>query len=208
MKVFSLDGSVYNILNRIADFLILSILYVICCIPVITIGGATTALYYASIKSIRQEGYAVSNFFKAFKANFKQATLIWLPSIIFFGVIISNIVFVYPNVETNPVSQVIFILNVTLLMVCGFLYSLVFPLLSRFDNSIPRTLTNGFILSARYLPWALMGALIHYLPLLLIFFFPMFTIYIVVFWCLIGFALCAYGAGFIYEKKIFIHFMD
>ena len=54
-------------------------LWFMCCIPVFTIGAATTALYYTVNKSIKNDrGYASSEFFSAFKSNFKQSTVIWL----------------------------------------------------------------------------------------------------------------------------------
>lgn len=208
MKLFQLDGPVYSILSRIADFLILSILYVVCCLPVVTIGAATTALAYASIKAVEQEGYPAGNFFKSFKMNFRQATLIWLPAIVFFGVIILNMFMMLPDIEQSMASQVIFVLNTTLLVVTAFVFAMVFPLLSRFQNTILQTIANAFIMTARCLPCALAAALATYLPLLLILIFPMFTIYIITFWCLLGFALSAYGAAYIYEKKIFTRFIS
>ena len=79
---FNWDNIVFQILGKLVDCVWVSILWVICCIPVFTIGASTTALYYTVHKSIRGDrGYTTRTFFGAFRDNFKAATLpylIWL----------------------------------------------------------------------------------------------------------------------------------
>lgn len=208
MKVFELDGPVYSVLNKIADFLILSILYVVCCIPIITIGAATTALFYASIKLVHNEGYVTRNFFHSFRANFRQATCIWIPAIVFFGIMILNILFFLPDAEASSGSQIFLVLNVTLLLICAFIFAMVFPLLSRFQNTVLHTITNAFIMTARRLPWAFTASLLMYLPFICCFFFPVFAPYILAFWCILGFGIFSYLAAYIYDKKIFSQFVQ
>ena len=84
-KLFSLDNPFWRSLNTVADMLILNLLYVACCLPVITVGAATSALYAVSMKlaSKDEDIYVTRSFFRAFVSNFKQATLIWL---IFLGI--------------------------------------------------------------------------------------------------------------------------
>ena len=208
MKVFELDGPVYSVLNKIADFLILSILYLVCCIPIITIGAATTALFYASIKLVHNEGYVTRNFFHSFRANFRQATCIWIPAIVFFGIMILNILFFLPDAEASSGSQIFLVLNVTLLLICAFIFAMVFPLLSRFQNTVLHTITNAFIMTARRLPWAFTASLLMYLPFICCFFFPVFAPYILAFWCILGFGIFSYLAAYIYDKKIFSQFVQ
>ena len=79
---FNWDNIVFQMLGKLVDCVWVSILWVICCIPVFTIGASTTALYYTVHKSIRGDrGYTTRTFFGAFRDNFKAATLpylIWL----------------------------------------------------------------------------------------------------------------------------------
>ena len=63
--IFSLDGPLMQLLNKLADLLTLSILWLLGCLPIVTIGASTTALYYAVMKMIRGEGRVSSNFFKS-----------------------------------------------------------------------------------------------------------------------------------------------
>lgn len=78
-------------LSRVADLMILNMLMIACCIPVITIGASYTAMHYVVLKMIRgEDGYLVRGFFKSFKANFKQATLIWLMMLVVIVVYIGD----------------------------------------------------------------------------------------------------------------------
>ena len=78
-KLFDIDNPVIAFLSRLADLIGLNFLFLICCLPVFTIGAAWTALYYVTVKMVRkEESYIWKDFFKSFRENFKQATLIWL----------------------------------------------------------------------------------------------------------------------------------
>ena len=78
-----MDNVVTRALSRICDFVILNILWLVCSIPIVTIGASTAALYSVMQKIIRnEEGYIASGFFKAFKENFKQSTIMWLVIVI------------------------------------------------------------------------------------------------------------------------------
>ena len=63
-------------------------------------------------------------------------------------------------------------------------------------------------MTARRLPWALTASLLVYLPAIIIFFFPVFAVYILAFWCILGFGIFSYLAAYIYDKKIFSQFIQ
>lgn len=77
--VFGFGGGFTRICSKIFDVFLLGLLWFVCSIPLITIGASTTALYYSMVRCVKNdEGYAASMFFKAFKTNFRQATILWL----------------------------------------------------------------------------------------------------------------------------------
>ena len=79
MRFNLMDNVVMRALSKICDMVFLNVLWVICSIPIVTIGPSTTALYTVMLKIVRnEEGYIFRGFFKAFKENFKQSTVIWL----------------------------------------------------------------------------------------------------------------------------------
>ena len=62
------DNVIVRALNKICDMVCLNVLWLICCIPVFTIGASTTALYTVMLKMVKnEEGYIFRGFFKAFK---------------------------------------------------------------------------------------------------------------------------------------------
>ncbi len=79
MRFFSYESRFSQLLMKLSCSCLLNILWFICSLPIFTIGASTTALYYASLKVIRdEESHAWQLFFHSFKENFKQATQLWL----------------------------------------------------------------------------------------------------------------------------------
>ena len=79
MKFLSYDSKFSQILLCLCKSCCLNFLWFICSIPVITIGASTTALYYVSFKIVKDEDRSLTRmFFRAFRENFRQATILWL----------------------------------------------------------------------------------------------------------------------------------
>ena len=105
-KIFSLDSPFVQFMNRVADIMWLNILFVICCIPVITIGASVTAMYYVTLKMVRnEESYITKSFFKSFKLNFKQATAIWLIILAAGGLFYIWMVYWYASIPSSYAPQ-------------------------------------------------------------------------------------------------------
>ena len=78
-RLFNLDSPIMVFLGKVGDLIWLNVLTMICCIPIVTVGASITALHYVSIKMVRnEEGYLTKNFFKSFRQNFFQATVLWV----------------------------------------------------------------------------------------------------------------------------------
>ena len=76
---FSMDSPIMRFLSRVCDLIILNLLTIVCCIPIFTAGASITALFSVTLKMVKgEESYIVRGFFKGFKENFKQSTIIWL----------------------------------------------------------------------------------------------------------------------------------
>ena len=77
-SLFSINSPLWEMTDKLVRFLWLSILWSICSIPVVTMGASTTALYSVTLKYVRgEEGYLTSSFFRAFRENFRQSTIVW-----------------------------------------------------------------------------------------------------------------------------------
>lgn len=79
MKFWAIDSPVMRVLGRLGDIIILNMIFVVGCIPVITIGTSLSALYAVAMKMARGEDPSVwKEFWKAYKRNFRPATICWL----------------------------------------------------------------------------------------------------------------------------------
>lgn len=79
MKKTNIDSPFYRTMGRIGDLLFANLLWLVCCLPVITAGASTLGLFTVVNKMAAKEDYTVrTDFFKAFKRDFKQATALWL----------------------------------------------------------------------------------------------------------------------------------
>lgn len=207
-KIFDMEGPVFSTLNRLADLVWLNILYLICCIPIVTIGASTTAMYYVTMKMVKnEESYITKSFFKSFKVNFRQATTIWLivllaGSLLFLDYSIMSGRFgeiAALNETTQKVFMCIFIaLGIFYLFITTYL----FPLLAKFDNTIKNTFKNALLISIRHLPFTIVLILIPVAAMALLYFVPQTLIAIF----FILFSLIAFVSSYIYVK-IFVNYI-
>ena len=156
---FNYDNPIITGINKIVDMILLSLIYVIICIPIITIGPATTALYYTVVKNIRKErGYPFREFFKSFKDNFKQGFIVTIILIVMYLILVVDIQFA-KNLTgtTGTIFSGIFI---GLFLIAIAVNVHVFPYLSRFEVTIKQLFKNSFFLAIRHLPSTILMVII------------------------------------------------
>ena len=193
-KIFDLDSPFMRVLNRVADLMILNFLMIICCIPIITIGAACTGMHYVLLKIVRgEEGYLVRGFFKSFKQNFRQATILWLIMLLVIAVYIGDfLIFTYSGVKF-PTILVIAILGLALVLLMVAVY--VFPVLSRFDNTVKNTIKNAFCMAVLNLPKTIMMVVLMALPTVIWYFWSYVGIFVIIF----GISAPAYASACLYS---------
>lgn len=162
-RFFNMDNKFFAVMGRVADLIILNVIFLICCLPVVTIGASLTALHYVTLKMARnEESYIVRSFFKSFKQNFKQATIIHLIMLVIGAVLYMDLNIV--NYFDKPISQILYVFFIAL----GIIYLLVFlylyPVLAKFYNSIKNTFLNAFLMAIRHLPYTVLMAVITLAP--------------------------------------------
>lgn len=149
---FNYDNPVWRFIGKFGDLIILNILWMICSIPIFTIGASTTALYYVTLKLARDEdGYTIKSFFRSFVQNFKQATIMWL-IMLFAGLIIGFDIYFFAQMTgiSTTVKTVIVAIFGALALVYLCMMTFLFPLQARFYNPVKRTLFNSFFISIRH----------------------------------------------------------
>ena len=134
-EIFQSRKSNLEVYRQFGGFFLLSCLWYLCCLPVVTAGAATTALYYVTLKMARgQEGQLIPAFFHSFKQNLKQATALWV------GYLAVGILLVLDLVICLQTSSVfagaMFFTSVVLLACWALFITMLFPLVARCDNTI------------------------------------------------------------------------
>lgn len=165
MKLFDLDSPLVSVLNKVADLMWLNILTMICCIPIITAGASLTAMHYMALKIVRnEECYITKGFFKSFKENFKQGTVIWLLLLLAVGVIAGDFyIITKAEMEINNIIKIIIMAAAILVL---FTATFVFPVLAKFENTIKRTLKNAFIMSILQFPKTILMIVLNVVPII------------------------------------------
>ncbi len=165
MKIFNLDSPFMMFLTKVANLMILTVLTLLCFIPVITGGAAVTALYYVSLKLARGEDpYIVKSYFKSFKENFLQATILWILMLAVAGLIaVDWSIIIHTMVGQSARIMSIVMLVISALLLMAALY--VFPMLSRFENTVWRTIKNAFLMSIMNFPKSILILVIHLIPI-------------------------------------------
>ncbi len=165
MSLFSMDGKFLEYFNKITDLIILNVLWLLCCIPIVTIGAATSALYQISLQMAEnRESYIARSFFQAFRENFKQVTQIWLISL-GVGLILFCDLYIVSHFFKAPVL-LSFLLMLCLILFSGFLYF--FPVIAYFRNSTKKLLENSFRLAIGHPGTTLQLFLLSFLPTLVL----------------------------------------
>ena len=202
MSFFNMDGPIFRFLNKMADLCILNLIFMICCLPVITIGASLTALYTVTLKmSHDQEGYMARSFFKAFKENFRQATMIWVPSLLLLFVMLADIR-IYSSSNAGK-YQPLLIGAYLLFVLIIFLIIFSFPVLAKFKNTTGNIIKNSLLMGIGSFQWSLCVLIILIAPPVLTLMLPRSLSFVYMLWLLFGFALEDLCASYIFDYKIF-----
>lgn len=151
---FGENNPVWKAVNRFADMMLTGILFIITCIPVLTIGASLCAFYYTAMDSLRKEdGYIFKRYFKSFGKNFKKGTIIWL-IMLFIGIILGVDIYFWQLQSGMPIASVMLVVSVILAFAWLITLIFVFPLQTRFENTIKKTIQNAFMIAISHLPFA------------------------------------------------------
>lgn len=180
---FAHDGKIMGIVQKIGEIILLNIVFLLTCIPIVTIGPACTSFYYAMIKSVRREhGNPISEYFSSFKRTWKKGIgltfflIVWLYGLYYGGMAAGD----HASDSLALIYGVLFALTIGILIY-------LFPVFSRFEMKISGIIKLSFVMCIRYLPVTLLvvagSALLGWL---LIYVVPMPCVLILPgFWCLL-----------------------
>ncbi len=168
MKFFSYDSKFSQWMLRFCYCCWLNLLWAICSIPIVTIGAATTGLYYVMLKLARgEEGNVTKMFFRSFRENFKQATVLWLILLavgLFLGAD-GYILYHLRLISAGP-AAVFWTILLAVVIAAAVFYTIiliyVFPLVASVENTNLAMLKNSFFIGAHYLFCTILVFAIHF----------------------------------------------
>ncbi len=147
-RLFNVNNPLMRALSKLFDIGWLSLIYVVFCVPLVTIGAATTSLYYVSAKVLRKDrGYVWSEFWHSFKLNFKPATLIWLIFAAIYGLLYFNLTTFNTS---NAAGGYLVGAYIALAFIVTCVASYAFCLLSRFNMNVRGILRYALYMSFRH----------------------------------------------------------
>lgn len=197
--ILGIEGPVYRFLTRLAELILLNGIFLIYCIPIITIGASTTALYSVTLKMVRNEESGVcSEFVHAFKKNFKQSTMIWIVLVIIGLVLFMD--YTYLQSYDGRFSLIVILILFFFTFVYLLLTSLIFPYVARFKNTVKESVLNVLKIAVAN-PYQTILILIFSIgPIVLMFLSPylfVLKLYLNIFF---GFSVVAYLNSFLIRK--------
>ncbi len=191
-EMFNLNFPWVQRFSMFTNLVMLNLLWLVCCIPVFTIGAATSALYHTIFLYHSKEDDAVLRpFFRGFRSNFKQSTLLFLPLLAALIVVVFDIVYL---ASYGKGTAVLFLLILVALFLTSALIHL-FPLIARFDMNGKALLRTAFSLSALHLPATLTVIALGILPAFLLIFYPDLFLRFGAAWAGVWFSGIAYFFG-------------
>lgn len=190
MKFLSYDSPFSQLLLKLCYSCYLNLLWLICCIPIVTIGASTTALYYTSLKIVRGEDHALGHmFFHSFRENFRQSTVLWL-ILLAAGLFLAGDGYLAYRLRaaSTGAPAVFWTLILALVIGAAVVYTIVllfvFPLVASVSNTNWAMMKNSFFIGARYLFCTILVFAVHFAM-----FFAVVSIFTPLF--LLGEGLCA-----------------
>ncbi len=206
-KFMNYDSRFSRFVMRISELVLLNFVFILTCIPVVTIGASITALYSVTLKMMRkEEGYIIRGYFKDFMKNFKQATSFWLLALLLYFLL--YVVYTAAAVNGGTLFQIYVVITWALGILYSIYFLFVFPLTATFQNSLKGIARNAFSMVIAHFPMVLTAYLTVMVPLFVSFGVDTKIMqYALLFWILIGFSAVAYWSSF-YLNRIFMRYMD
>ena len=189
---FNIESPFMQLLTRVGDLIIVTALYLVCCVPIVTIGAATAALHKVAQAIVYDTDNGIfKTFFRAFRENFRQATALWLVMLFFAAAMGCNYMLISGFVAGTPAT----VLKGALVVAIGLVLVMaayMFPLMVRYTNTLRELATNALILAVVKLPRTVGLFLLRCMPLLILALSLETFLYTMVFWLASGFGFTAY----------------
>jgi len=183
-KLFDLENPVFQLIARLTDLTVLGLVSAVCCLPVVTVGPAVTAMFKSVYDlTLERNNGIIKPYFRAFRDNFKQAFKVWLLSLLGFVSLICDWLLLKLYFQGTAYTVLVWIVLLLAFLLEAVLCYL-FPLIARYENTLQEHVRNAVILAVRYFPKTLLMVLIQMLPMLMVSYMPFVLLQTLLLWIL------------------------
>lgn len=181
----------FNVIDKFGDLFFLNIYFFITCIPIVTIGAAFTALYTVTNKMVKDDESPVKEaYFKAFRENLKQGTIIWIVDLIY--LFLMYVQYSYVITSNSETARIIYVILGFESILAAFAIPLQFPMVARYENTTFNLMRNALVFSLANLGTWIKIFFIWTFPSMLYFLNPRILVYTWFLWALFLTALFTY----------------
>ena len=191
-NLFHYENPFIQFLVRVGDLMILNALFILCSLPVVTLGASLTAMHRVTQNMLfEQEEPIIKSFFRAFRQNFKQSTLAWLVELVVIVSLVCDVLLVMAYFDGGLAKAMYILVAVLAILVAG-VFSYLMPLIARYENGMRQQVNNAVVLAIIKLPKTVLLTLLNLLPVILLLISVPVFVQTLIFWVIIGFAFVSF----------------
>lgn len=191
-NLFHYENPFIQFLVRVGDLMILNALFILCSLPVVTLGASLTAMHRVTQNMLfEQEEPIIKSFFRAFRQNFKQSTLAWLVELVVIVSLVCDVLLVMAYFDGGLAKAMYILVAVLAILVAG-VFSYLMPLIARYENGMRQQVYNAVVLAIIKLPKTVLLMLLNLLPVILLLISVPVFVQTLIFWVIIGFAFVSF----------------
>lgn len=191
-NLFHYENPFIQFLVRVGDLMILNLLFILCSLPVVTLGASLTALHRVTQNMLfEQEEPLLKAFFRAFRQNFRQSTLAWLVELVVIVSLVCDVLLVMAYFDGGLAKAMYILVAVLAILVVG-VFSYLMPLIARYENGMRQQVNNAVVLAIIKLPKTVLLTLLNLLPVILLLISVPVFVQTLIFWVIIGFAFVSF----------------
>lgn len=204
MRFLHPDSPLMQFLGKVADIMLINLLFLLCSLPLVTAGAAMTAAYKVTQDMVLQnECSIIKRFFRAFRDDFKQSTIAWLLFLLVCGILAYDGFLVFCYCEGDLAILLSVFLGVLAFLALGTATYL-YPLIARYENTLINHARNSFYLMIRNIHRTIPAIILNSIPVAVPFFFTQYFIRYIYLWLLLLFGVGFYGVSYLLKSVILL----
>lgn len=191
-SLFNFDNPFIQLLSRLGDLMIVNVLFWVCSLPVVTAGASLCGLVkVVQAITLGDEPVVTRTFFRAFRQNFRQATIVWLALVFIAACLAGDLMLANLYLTGWALTAARALVAIPALAVLAAACYL-FPLLVRYENTLKEHCRNALLLAIGKLPRTVALAALNAAPFVLAWAAPVTFLKSLAVWLIVGFAGLSY----------------